>query len=74
MKVFFRTEVDLVEDDFKLVLDEYISSLVTYETQPGVYTFKDLFEALFYILQPDYPGSSNVIDVEIDDINMKVNW
>ena len=28
---YLRTEIDLVEDDFKLVLDEYNSSFVTYE-------------------------------------------
>ena len=41
-----RTEVDLVEDDIKLVLDEYNSSFITYELQPGIYTFKDISEAL----------------------------
>ena len=46
----FRTEVDLVEDDIKLVLDEYNSSFVTYELQPVIYTFKDISEALFNIL------------------------
>ena len=33
---FLRTENDLVEDDIKLVLDEYTSSFVTYELQPGL--------------------------------------
>ena len=37
---YLRTEVDLVEDDFKLVLDEYNSSIITYELKPGIYTFK----------------------------------
>ena len=63
-----RTEFDLVEDDIRLVLDEYISSLITYELQPGIYTFKDLSVAPINILQPEYPGPSNVIDVEFDDI------
>ena len=68
---FLRTEVDLVEDDIKLVLDEYNSSFVTYELDPGIYTFKDISEALFNILQSDYPGLSNVIEIEYDDITMK---
>ena len=68
---YLRTEVDLVEDDIKLVLDEYNSSFITYELGPGNYTFKDISEALFNILQSEYPGPSNVIDIEYDDISMR---
>ena len=68
---YLRTEVDLIEDDIKLVSDEYNSSFLTYELQPGIYTFKDISKALFNILQPEYPGPSNVIDIEYDDITMK---
>ena len=68
---FLRTQIDLVEDDIKLVLDEYNSSFITYELDPGIYTFKDISEALFNILQSEYPGPSNVIDIEYDDITMK---
>ena len=68
---FLRTQIGLIEDDIKLVLDEYNSSLITYELQPGIYTFKDISEALFNILQTEYPGPSNVIDIEYDDITMK---
>ena len=68
---FLRTQIELVEDDIKLVLDEYNSSFITYELQPGIYTFKDNSEALFNILQSEYPGPSNVIDIEYDDITMK---
>ena len=39
---FLRTEVDLVEDDNRLVLDEYISSFMTSKLEPGIYIFKDL--------------------------------
>ena len=46
---FLRTQSDLVKDDIKLVLDEYNSSFITYELQPGIYTFKDISEALFNI-------------------------
>ena len=68
---FLRTEVDVVEDDIKLVLDEYNSSFITYELDKGIYNFKDISEALFNILQSEYPGHSNVIDIEFDDITMK---
>ena len=68
---FLRTQIDLVEDDIKLVLDEYNSSFITYELDPVVYTFKDISKALFSILQSDCPGDCNVIVIEYDDINMK---
>ena len=68
---FLRTQIDLIEDDIKLVLHEYTSSFITYEISPGIYTFKDFSEALFNILQIEYPGPSNVIDIEYDDITMK---
>ena len=68
---YLRTEVDLVEDDIKLVLDEYNSSFITYELQPGIYTFEDISEALYNIIQSEYPDPADVIDVEYDDITMK---
>ena len=68
---FLRTQIDLIEDDVKLVLDEYNSSFIAYELEPGIYTFKDISEALFNILQSEYPGPGNVIDIEYDDITMK---
>ena len=70
-KSFLRTQIDLIEDDVKLVLDEYNSSFITYELEPGIYTFKDISEALFNIIQFEYPGPSNVIVIEYDDITMK---
>ena len=33
---FPRTEVDLVEDDVRLVLSEYNSSFFTFELTPGI--------------------------------------
>ena len=68
---FLRTQIDLVEDDIKLVLDEYNSNFNTYELTPGIYTFKDISEALFNILQSDCPGDCNVIVIEYDVIKMK---
>ena len=70
-KSYLRTEVDLIEDDIKLVLDEYNSSFITYELEPGIKTFKDTSEALFSILQPENLESSNAIVIEFDDITGK---
>ena len=58
---FLRTEVELVEDDIKLVLDEYNSSFITYEISPGIYAFKDISEVLLNFLQPEYKGDFNKI-------------
>ena len=68
---FLRTQIDLVEDDIKLVLDECNSNFVTFELEPGVYNFNDLSEALFTIVQSEYPGPSNVTDIEYDDSTRK---
>ena len=68
---FLKAEVDLVEDDIRLVSNEYNSSFVTYELETGIYTFKDIFEALFNILQPVRKGYHNAIDIENDDLTMK---
>ena len=56
---YLRTEIDLIEDDIRLVLDKYNSSFVTYELDPGIYTFKDLSEVLSKVLQHEYPESSS---------------
>ena len=72
-KIFLRTEVYLVEDDIRLVLDEYNSNFITYDLQPVTYTFKNLSESVFNILEPGNPGPGNVIDIEFDDLTMKSN-
>ena len=48
---FLRTQIDLIEDDVELVLDEYNSSFITYEIEPGFYSYREISEALFKILQ-----------------------
>ena len=68
---FLRTEIDLVEDDIRLVLHKYNSSFLTYELDPGLYTLKDLSEALFKILQHEYPSSNSEILIEYNDITLK---
>ena len=68
---FLRAQIDLVEHDIILVLDEYNPNFNTYELTPGIYTFNDVSEALYNIIQSEYPGPANVIDIEYDDITMK---
>ena len=68
---FLRTQIDLVEDDIKLVLDEYTSNFITYELEPGIYSYRDIAEAVFYILQSDYPQSNSEILIRLDDITRK---
>ena len=68
---FLRTQIDLVEDDIKLVLDEYNSNFITYELEPGVYSYRDIAEAVFCILQSEYPQSGSEILIRLDDITRK---
>ena len=68
---YLSTEIDLVEDDIRLVLDKNISKFFTYELQPRIYTFKDLSEVLFNILQHEYPASSRENFIDFDDISRK---
>ena len=68
---FLRKEIDLAEVEIRLVLEKYNSSFILYELQPGIYTFRDLSESLFNILQHEYPTSSSEIVIEIDDITRK---
>ena len=68
---FLRTQIDLVQDDIKLVLDEYNSNFVTYELVPGIYRYRDMAEALYYILESEYPSSGSEILIRLDDITRK---
>ena len=61
----------MVEDDIRLVLDEYNSSFKTYELEPCDYNFEDVSEDLFNIFQSEDLGASKVIDIEFDDITRK---
>ena len=61
----------MVEDDIILVLDDYISSFITYELEPGIYFFKDIPEALFSIPHPEYRVYNYSVDIEYDYITMK---
>ena len=68
---FLRTQIDLIEDDVKLVLDEYNSSFITYELEPGIYSYREISGALFYILQSEYPQSNSEILIRLDDVTRK---
>ena len=54
-----------------MVLNEHNSSCITSQLEPGIYTFKDLTESLFNILQPEYELINNPVDIEFDDITMR---
>ena len=68
---FLRAQIDLVEDDIKLVLDEYNSNFITYELEPGIYNYRDMAEALYYILESEYPSFGSEILIRLDDITRK---
>ena len=44
---YFRTVVGLDEDDVQLILKQYKSNFVIYELSPGIYTIKDIAEAVY---------------------------
>ena len=68
---FLRTKIDLVEGGIKVVLDENESSFIIYELQLGIYSFKDISEALLNILQPKYDLFNNSVDIEFNGFTMK---
>ena len=68
---FLRTQIDLVEDDIKLVSDEYNSSFITHELQSGIYNFKYISEVLLNFLRSEYKGEINKIVFQYDDFTRK---
>ena len=50
---YLRTKVDLVEEDFRLLLYYYNSNFITFESPPGIYAFKVLSEVPSRDLQID---------------------
>ena len=75
---FLRRENDLVENDIRLVLDEYNPSFNTYQLKPGFYTFKEFSEAPFNNLQAEYELINNSVDFDFYEITTKsilvVRW
>ena len=68
---FLRTQIDLIEVDVNLVLDEYNSSFITYELEQVIYSYREISEALFNILQLEYPSSDSKILIRLDDFTRK---
>ena len=68
---FLRTEIDLVEDDVRLVLDESSSNFITYEIKPGIYIFRDLSEVLTKNSQLGFDGFSNSNNIDRKNTTMK---
>ena len=66
-----RTEVDLVKNYIKMVLDEFNSSFTTYKIHAGFYAFRDLSEAPLKILQSEKHGDHDAIRIEFVDVSMK---
>ena len=62
---FLRTQIDLIEDDVKLLIDEYNSSFITYELEPGIYSYREVSEALFNFHQLEYPSSDIKISLDL---------
>ena len=73
-KCYLRTEVDLVEDDIKLVLDEYNSSFITYEFEPGIYSFKDISEALLTFSNFNIQDLVTQLLLNLMILPGKLNW
>ena len=68
---FLGIQINLVEDDIKLVLEEYNSNFITYELEPGIYSYREISEALFNVLQLEYPSSDSEILIRLDEITRK---
>ena len=63
---YLRIRVGLDEEDFQLILKEYISHFITYELSPGIYTIQDISDIIY-----TFSGHSEFIKIEYDDISMK---
>ena len=63
---YLRLVVGLYEDDIQLILKQYNSNFVTYEITPGIYTFKDISEAIYKIA-----GERGSLKSIYDDVSMK---
>ena len=64
-----RIVVGLVEDDIKLILEQYNSFFIADELSPGVYSIKDNSEAVY--TKGDH---EKTIQSEDDNISMKTNF
>ena len=61
-----RNVVGLDEDDIQLILKQYNWNFVTCEIAPGIYSIKDISEAVYKM--GDHGGT---LQIEYDDFSMK---
>ena len=64
---YLKIIVGLDEDDIQLILKKYNEKVVTYELEPGNYTFEDLQKAVYPL--GDHEGT---LQFEYDDLGKKV--
>ena len=63
---YLRLVIGLDEKDIQLILKEYNSHFITYELSPGIYTIKDISDAI-----QTFSGHEGTIQLEYDDISMR---
>ena len=71
---FLRKGIDLVEDDIRLVLDEYNWSFITYEIEPGVYTLKDLSKLFLKFFNLNMIYLTTQLILLLMKLPWKLNW
>ena len=67
---FLRTEVDLVQDDFRLVLNECNLNFITFELPSGFYIFKDLSDFILRDFQSKFKEVDRAIVIEFHGFSM----
>ena len=70
-EIKLRTEVGLVEDDIRRVLDKYNSSFVLYDTQPGIYSFLRFSSRYFELNIQDF---TTQLMLNLMTFPWKLNW
>ena len=63
---YLRIRVGLNEEDIQLILKDYNSHFITYELSSGIYTIRDISDAVH-----TFSGHSDIIEIKYDDISMK---
>ena len=66
LESYLRIVVGLDEDDIRLILKQCNANFVTYELSPGIYTIKDISEAVHSL-----GNHEGTIKIEYDDNTMK---
>ena len=66
---YLGTVVGLNEEDFQLILKQYNSHFIPYDLTPGIYTIQDTSDTIH-----TFSGSSEIIEIEVDDISMKTKF